>query len=290
MARFTIGAVEVKKVGVVGLGTMGAGIAQVCVQAGFETIGREISEELCDRAYQTIDHYVARGVEKGRLSEADKEASLARLTTTIDLADLAGCDLVIEAIVEELDAKQALFAELSAIVPQAVLATNTSALSVTEIASAAARPELVVGLHFFNPAPVLPLVEVVRTEQADDDAYEAAYAFAAALGKEPIRCHDTPGFVVNRVLIPLLNDCVRVLDEARVTPEDLDKALRFGLNWPIGPCALIDLIGVDVHVHASEALHAALGEARMAPPERLVTMQREGLLGRKSGEGFFSYR
>ena len=280
---------EVRKVGVVGLGTMGAGIVQVCVQAGFETVGREVSDELCDRARGTIDHFLARGVAKGRLTEAEKDAALARLTTTTELDDLAGCDLVVEAIVEELDAKQSLFAELSRIAPGAILATNTSALSVTEIASAAARPELVVGLHFFNPAPVLPLVEVVRTERSDEEVYEAVYAFAAALGKEPIRCHDTPGFVVNRILIPLLNDCVRVLDEARVTPEDLDKALRFGLNWPIGPCALIDLIGVDVHVHASEALHLALGEPRMAPPRRLIEMQQQGVLGRKSGRGFFAY-
>jgi 3-hydroxybutyryl-CoA dehydrogenase len=268
---------------------MGAGIAQVCVQAGFETIGREVSEELCERARTTVEHYLSRGVDKGRLSAADRDAALARLRTTTDLADLAGCDLVIEAIVEEPEAKRALFAELSAIARDAILATNTSALSVTEIAAAAAAPERVVGLHFFNPAPVLPLVEVIRTELTSDEVYEDAYAFAGALGKEPIRCHDTPGFVVNRVLIPLLNDCVRVLDEARVTPEDLDRALRFGLNWPIGPCALIDLIGVDVHVHASEALWEALREPRMAPPPRLQAMERAGLLGRKSGRGFFSY-
>jgi 3-hydroxybutyryl-CoA dehydrogenase len=268
---------------------MGAGIAQVCVQAGFETVGREVSDELCERARATAEHYLSRGVEKGRLSAEDRAAALARLHTTTDLADLAGCDLVIEAIVEEPEAKRALFAELSTIVPEAILATNTSALSVTEIASAAAAPERVVGLHFFNPAPVLPLVEVIRTELTSDEVYEDAYGFAAALGKEPIRCHDTPGFVVNRVLIPLLNDCVRVLDEARVTPEDLDRALRFGLNWPIGPCALIDLIGVDVHVHASEALWEALREPRMAPPARLRAMEKAGLLGRKSGRGFFSY-
>jgi len=281
--------VEIERVGVVGLGTMGAGIAQVCVQAGFETVGREVSDELCERARGTIDHFLARGVEKGRLSGEEKAAALGRLTTTTDLADLVGCDLVIEAIVEELDAKQALFAELSALAPGAILATNTSALPVTAIASASARPERVVGLHFFNPAPVLPLVEVVRAERTDPDVYEAAYAFAAALGKEPVRCNDTPGFVVNRVLIPLLNDCVRVLDEAGVTPEDLDRALRYGASWPIGPCALIDLIGIDVHVHASEALHAALGEERMAPPERLLELQRQGALGRKSGRGFFAY-
>jgi 3-hydroxybutyryl-CoA dehydrogenase len=280
---------RVERVGVVGLGTMGAGIAQVCVQAGFETVGCEVAEELCARAAATVAHYLERGVEKGRISHAERDAALGRLTTTTDPTDLARCDLVIEAIVEELEPKRALFARVSAIVPDAILATNTSALSVTELAAAAARPERVVGLHFFNPAPVLPLVEVVRTELVDADVYEAAYAFATALGKEPIRCNDTPGFVVNRVLIPLLNDCVRVLDEARVTPEDLDRAMRFGTSWPIGPCALVDLIGVDVHVHASEALWQALREPRMAPPPRLVAMEKAGLLGRKSGRGFYDY-
>jgi 3-hydroxybutyryl-CoA dehydrogenase len=269
---------------------MGAGIAQVCVQAGLETVGREVSVELCARAADRIGHYLARGVEKGRLTAEDRDAALARLTTTTEVADLAGCDLVVEAVVEELDVKQALFRELEAVVGEdTVLATNTSALSVTAIAEATARPERVVGMHFFNPAPVLPLVEVVRTELSSDDAVETTYALAERLGKTPIRCSDTPGFVVNRILIPLLNDCVRVLDEAGVTPEDLDKAMTRGVNWPIGPSALIDLIGVDVHVHASEALHAALGEPRMAPPERLVRMRDEGLLGRKTGRGFFTY-
>ena len=281
---------EVRKVGVVGLGTMGAGIAQVCVQAGVETVGREVSEELADRARERIAHYLGRGVEKGRLTPEEKDAALERLTTTTEIADLAGCELVIEAIVEELEAKRELFRELEDVVaPGAVLATNTSALSVTEIASAIERTERVVGLHFFNPAPVLPLVEVVRTPAASDDAVETAYAFAERIGKRPVRCADTPGFVVNRILIPLLNDCVRVLDEAGVTPEDLDTAMTAGLNWPLGPCALIDLIGIDVHVHASEALHSALGEARMEPPPRLVEMRAAGRLGRKSGRGFFAY-
>jgi 3-hydroxybutyryl-CoA dehydrogenase len=281
---------EVRKVGVVGLGTMGAGIAQVCVQANVETIGREVTEELAERARGRVAHYLGRGVESGRLTADERDAALARLTTTTELADLADCDLVIEAVVEELGAKRELFRELEDVVaPDAVLATNTSALSVTDIASATERPERVVGMHFFNPAPVLPLVEVVRTEAASDDAVEAAYAFAERIGKRPIRCGDTPGFVVNRILIPLLNDCVRVLDEAGVTPEDLDTAMTAGLNWPIGPCALIDLIGIDVHVHASEALHSALGEARMEPPSRLVGMRDAGHLGRKSGRGFFVY-
>jgi 3-hydroxybutyryl-CoA dehydrogenase len=160
---------------------------------------------------------------------------------------------------------------------------------VADIGAELERPERVVGMHFFNPAPVLPLVEVVRAEASSEEAVETAYAFAERIGKRPIRCGDTPGFVVNRILIPLLNDCVRVLDEAGVTPENLDTAMTAGLNWPIGPCALIDLIGVDVHVHASEALHAALAEPRMAPPPRLVEMRDAGRLGRKSGEGFFRY-
>jgi 3-hydroxybutyryl-CoA dehydrogenase len=283
-------AAEVGKVGVVGLGTMGAGIAQVCVQAGIETIGREVSEELCDRARERIAHYLGRGVEKGRLSEEERQAALARLTTTTDLADLAGCDVVIEAIVEDPEAKREIFRALEQVVGEGtVLATNTSALSVTAIAQETERPARVVGMHFFNPAPVLPLVEVVRTELSSREAVETAYALAERLGKEPIRCNDTPGFVVNRILIPLLNDCVRVLDEAGVSPEDLDKAMKRGVNWPIGPCALIDLIGVDIHVHASEALHDALGEPRMAPPERLVRMRDDGLLGRKTGRGFFDY-
>ena len=282
-------ATEIQRVGVVGLGTMGAGIAQVCVQAGVETVGRDVTEELGERARERIAHYLGRGVEKGRLTVDERDAALGRLTTTTELADLAGCDLVIEAVVEELDAKREIFAELDRLLPSAVLATNTSALSVGEIAAATGRPERVVGMHFFNPAPVLPLVEVVQAEASSDDAVDAAFAFAERTGKRPIRCRDTPGFVVNRILIPLLNDCVRVLDEASVTPGDLDTAMTAGVNWPIGPCALIDLIGVDVHVHASHALYGALGEERMRPPQRLVQMQESGRLGRKTGEGFFRY-
>ena len=281
---------DVRKVGVVGLGTMGAGIAQVSVQSGFETVGREVTPELGERGRATIERYLSRGVEKGRMSEGDRDAALGRLTLTTELSDLADCDLVIEAVLEELDLKREVFAELDRVTrPEAVLATNTSALSVTEIAEATARPERVVGMHFFNPAPVLPLVEVVRTSQSVDEAVDAAYAWAERAGKQPVRCNDTPGFIVNRILIPLLNDCVRVLDEADVPPEDLDKAMTNGAGWPLGPCALVDLIGVDVHVHASEALHGKLGEPRMSPPDRLVRMQQEGKLGRKSAEGFYRY-
>jgi 3-hydroxybutyryl-CoA dehydrogenase len=281
---------EISRVGVVGLGTMGAGIAQVCLQAGLEVVGREVEAELGEAARGRIDHYLSRGVEKGRLSAEDKDAALARLTTVTDLAGLAPCDLVIEAVFEDLAVKHETFKALDAIVgAETILATNTSALSVTQIAEVTERPERVVGLHFFNPAPVLPLVEVIRTERTSDEVFDAAYAFAQRIGKEPVACNDTPGFIVNRILIPLLNDCVRVLDEARVSPDDVDRAMRFGANWPIGPCALIDLIGVDVHVHASEALHAALGEDRMAPPDRLLEMQQAGNLGRKTGQGFYTY-
>jgi 3-hydroxybutyryl-CoA dehydrogenase len=281
---------EIRKVGVVGLGTMGAGIAQISVQSGNETVGRDVSMEAAERGRATIERYLGRGVEKGRLTADERDAALGRLRLTTELEALAECDLVIEAIVEELDAKRELFAELERIVARdAVLATNTSALSVTEIAAATQRPERVVGMHFFNPAPVLPLVEIVRAERTGDAAIEAAYAWAERVGKKPVRCNDTPGFVVNRILIPLLNDCVRVLDEADVAPDDMDKALENGAGWPLGPCALIDLIGVDIHVHASEALHGKLREPRMAPPERLLRMQAEGHLGRKSGRGFFDY-
>ena len=281
---------EIRKVGVVGLGTMGAGIAQVSVQSGFETVGREVSEELAERGRETIDRYLTRGVDKGRLTADERDAALGRLTLTTELSDLGDCDLVVEAVLEELELKRDVFAELDRVTrPEAVLATNTSALSVSEIAEATTHPERVVGLHFFNPAPVLPLVEVVRARLSSADAVEAAYAWAERAGKQPVRCNDTPGFIVNRILIPLLNDCVRVLDEADVLPEDMDKALTNGAGWPLGPCALIDLIGIDVHVHASEALHGKLGEARMAPPERLLRMQADGKLGRKSGEGFYTY-
>jgi 3-hydroxybutyryl-CoA dehydrogenase len=282
--------VEIRKVGVVGLGTMGAGIAQVSVQAGFDTVGREVADELGERGRATIERYLTRGVEKGRLTSDERDAALARLTLTTELSTLAHCDLVIEAVLEELDLKREVFAELDRVCrADTVLATNTSALSVAEIASATRRPERVVGMHFFNPAPVLPLVEIVRTPSTAPEAVQAAYDWAERAGKQPVTCNDTPGFIVNRILIPLLNDCVRVLDEADVGPEDMDKAMTNGAGWPMGPCALIDLIGVDVHVHASEALHGKLGEERMAPPERLRQMQAEGRLGRKSGAGFYTY-
>src|SRR5258705_1293303 len=270
---------------------MGAGIAQVSVQSGFETVGREVNDDLGERGRATIERYLSRGVEKGRLSAADRDAALGRLTLTTELGELADCDLVVEAALEELELKRELFAELDRVTsPDAIPATTTSALSVSEIAEATERPQRVLGMHFFNPAPVLPLVEIVRGRESSEEAVDAAYAWAEQAGKRPVRCNDTPGFIVNRILIPLLNDCVRVLDEAGVAPEDLDKAMTNGAGWPLGPCALVDLVGIDVHIHASEALYDKLGEERIAPPERLLQLQRAGLLGRKTGHGFFDYK
>jgi 3-hydroxybutyryl-CoA dehydrogenase len=280
----------IHRIGVVGLGAMGAGIAQLAIEAGYETVGREVTDELGEKARERVAHFLQRKVDKGQMTTDERESALARLTLSTDLSAFAGCDLVIEAIVEDLEPKQTLFGELEGIVgPDAILATNTSALSVTEIASAVSTPERVVGMHFFNPAPLMPLVEIVRAELSTEEAVDAAYAVGERLGKRPIRCHDTPGFVVNRVLIPLLNDCLRVLDEARVTPEALDTAMTAGAGWPMGPCTLVDLVGIDVHVHASEALYEKLREPRMAPPPRIVAMRNAGLLGRKSGRGFYSY-
>jgi 3-hydroxybutyryl-CoA dehydrogenase len=278
------------KIGVIGLGAMGSGIAQLAVEAGFETVGREVEMERAEKARDQIAHFLTRKVEKGTLTAAARDAAVARLSLTTVLADLADCDVVIEAAYEDLEVKHELFQVLESVVrDDTILATNTSALSVTAIASVLARPERAVGMHFFNPAPLMPLVEIVRAERTADDVFEAAFELGAKLGKTPIRCSDTPGFVVNRVLIPLLNDCVRVLDEAGITPEDLDAGMKYGAGWPMGPCELLDLVGADVHVHASEALYEKLREPRMAPPARLVRMQQAGKLGRKSGEGFYRY-
>ena len=280
----------VDKVGVVGLGTMGSGIAQLCIQAGVPTVAIEGSDELVERGLGRIDTQLARAVEKGRLEAGERERMLGLLDATTDVSSLAGCDLVIEAVFEDLAVKLELFGRVEKqLADDAVLATNTSALSVTQIAGGLERPGRRVGMHFVNPAPVLPLVEIVRSELSDDDAFDTAYAFGERIGKEPIACRDTPGFVVNRILIPVLNDAVRVLDEGAASAEDIDKGMRLGTNWPIGPLALIDLIGIDVHVHVCEVLWEAFREPRFAPPSRLVRMVQAGLLGRKSGRGFYRY-
>ena len=282
--------VEITKVGVVGMGTMGAGIAQLCMLAGVDTIGRDVTAEAGERGRASVAGFLDRSVEKGQLEGSAREEALGRLTVTTEMGDLDGCDLVIEAAFEDLGVKRELVAALDEVLgEEAFLASNTSALSLTEIAAASSRPERIVGMHFFNPAPLMPLVEIVRGERTRDDVFEAAFAFARRLGKVPVRCHDTPGFVVNRILIPLLNDAVQVLEEGTASPEDIDKGMKLGTGWPIGPLALIDLIGIDVHVHVCEALWNAYREPKFAPPPRLVRMTKAGLLGRKSGEGFYRY-
>jgi 3-hydroxybutyryl-CoA dehydrogenase len=280
----------ITRTGVVGLGTMGAGIAQVLLEGGCEVIGRDVDEAALERARARIEAGLARRVEKGLRSDGERQAALERLTLTLDLTALAGSQLVVEAIVEEIAAKRQLFAALDGICgATAVLATNTSAISVSAIAAGGAHPERCLGLHFFNPAPLMPLVEVVRAERTGDEAYASACALMEACGKLVVRCPDTPGFVVNRLLIPLLNDAVLTLEETGVSPADIDAAMTAGAGWPMGPVRLIDLVGIDVHVHAAEALHAALPEPRMAPPPRLREMLDAGLLGRKSGRGFYDY-
>lgn len=280
----------VAKAGVVGLGTMGAGIAQLCIQAGIPTVACDATPELAELGRGRIDKQLARSVEKGALTPERHAELIALLEPASEVEPLAGCDLVIEAVFESLEVKHELFGRIEQVVgPETVLATNTSALSVTEIAAPLAHPERLVGMHFFNPAPVLPLVEIVRADATGEDAFDTAYTFAERLGKDPIACADTPGFVVNRILIPVLNDAVRVLDEGVASPADIDKGMRLGTNWPIGPLALIDLIGIDTYVHVCEALWGAFREPRFAPPPTLVRMLKAGRLGRKSGRGFFEY-
>jgi 3-hydroxybutyryl-CoA dehydrogenase len=280
----------ITRAGVVGLGTMGAGIAQVLLEGGCEVVGRDVDDAALERARARIEAGLARRVEKGLRSEDERRAALARLTLVRDLSGLAGSQLVIEAIVEEIGAKRELFSALDdACEAQAVLATNTSAISVTAIAAGSAHPERCLGLHFFNPAPLMPLVEVVRAERTSEEALAAAFALMQRCGKQPVRCNDTPGFIVNRLLVPALNDAVRALDETGVSPAEIDAAMTAGAGWPMGPFRLIDLVGIDVHVHAAHALHAALPEPRMAPPPRLRRMLDAGQLGRKSGRGFYDY-
>jgi 3-hydroxybutyryl-CoA dehydrogenase len=280
----------ISRVGVAGLGTMGAGIAQVLLEGGFEVTGQDVDDGALERARSRIEAGLARRVQKGLLGEDARVAALSRLTLARELPALAGSELVIEAIAEEIELKRELFKALDGVcAAEAVLATNTSALSVTAIAQATQRPERCLGLHFFNPAPLMPLVEVVRAERTDDGPYEAAAALVEACGKQAVRCNDTPGFVVNRLLIPALNDAVRALDETGVSPAEIDVAMTAGAGWPMGPFRLLDLIGIDVHVHAAAALHAALPEPRMAPPATLLRMRDAGHWGRKSGRGFYDY-
>ena len=281
---------EIRKVGVVGLGTMGAGIAQVSVQSGFETIGREVEPELGERGRATIERYLARGVEKGRLSGDERDAALGRLTLTTDLADLADCDLVIEAALEELELKREIFAELDRVTrPDAILATNTSALSVSEIAEATARPGRVIGLHFFNPAPVMALVEVVAPPLADPAVVARAVAIMTTWGKTPVVCADRPGFIVNRVNRPFTIEALRILENGVGTITGIDEAMRDG-GFPMGPFELMDLTGIDVTFAAATGIWERLGHPDRLRPSPIQEAKVEaGDLGRKTGRGFYEY-
>lgn len=278
------------KVSIIGFGAMGSGIAHVCALAGLPVRVVEMSEEIIERDMASIDKFMQRAVEKGKLTDDQRKAALQRIDPATSLEHAFDADVVIEAVTENIDVKKSVFAQLDeGCSKDTILATNTSALSVTEIASATRRPERVCGLHFFNPAPVLPLVEVVRAERTSEEVVQRAYSFVEQIGKKPILCGDTPGFVVNRILIPLMNDVIRVYEAGTASAEDIDKGCRYGLNWPIGPLALVDLVGIDVHVHASEAMYEAYREPRFAPPPLLVRMVKAGKLGRKTGEGFYTY-
>jgi 3-hydroxybutyryl-CoA dehydrogenase len=280
---------EIGQVGVVGLGATGAALAELCLRAGVETVGCELSTSVAERARARIERSLYWEDEEGA-AKINGRPPIARLTLTGELSRLAECEVVFECAGEQGSAKRELIAELDATIRRdAVIASHTLRLSVTEVSASADRPQRVVGLHLPNQTGGSPLVEVVRGELTEAGAVESVAAFMKRLGRHPVCCQDTPGLIVDRVLIPLLNDCVRVLDEADVTPEDLDAGLRLGAGWSLGPCALLDSIGIDVHVAAAEALYAALREPRMAPPARLVRMRRAGLLGRKAGQGFYSY-
>ncbi len=279
-----------RTVGVAGFGAMGAGIGQVCLEAGYRVVAWDGFEGATARGCGRVRDGLARRVAKGQLTEEAAASALGSLSVADDLDLLADVDLVIEAIVEELLPKQQLFSRLHAMCrPDVTFATNTSALSVSAIAGASGRPERVVGLHFFNPAPLMRLVEVVRTVAVDPEVFAEALAFATTLGKEAVPCADTPGFLVNRILIPVLNDAVRVMEETGASADDIDRAMRFGAGWPMGPFALMDMIGLDVQAHASAALHDGLHEPRMAAPARLQRLVELGRLGRKTGRGFHEH-
>ncbi len=281
---------EIKTVGVVGAGTMGRGIARVAAEAGFQVLLVDVTQELVDRALQANDRELQRMVEKGKLSAEERAAVMARFKGTTDVAEMAACDFVIEAIFEDLAVKKDLFRRLDEICrPGVVLASNTSALSITEIAVATRRPQLVAGMHFFNPAPVMKLVEVVRGLTTADETVDLVRDMAARFGKEPVIVKESPGFVVNRILVPMMNEAIWLLQEGVASAEDIDKAMKLGANHPIGPLALADLVGLDVLLAVVETLHRELGEDKYRPAPLLRQMVRAGRLGRKSGAGFYQY-
>ena len=280
----------VKRVGIVGSGTMGAGIAEVAAKTGHEVVLRSRQQETADRMVASLEKSLAKQVEKGRLSEEDSAAALGRVTATSDLSELAGCDLVIESIIEDLGAKKHLFNELDRICgDHTILATNTSTLPVIELAMETGRPDKVCGVHFFNPAPAMALVEIVRPLTASDETIAAARTFAEACGKDPVEVKDQAGFIVNALLFPYLNNAVRMLEQGVASKEDIDSAMKGGCGFPMGPFALLDLVGLDVSLAILDALYAEFRDPNYAAVPLLRRMVSAEKLGRKTGAGFYDY-
>ncbi len=281
---------KIRKVGVVGCGLMGAGIAEVSARAGYETVVREVSQELLDGGLERLNGSLDRAVKKGKLDDETREATLARLSGTTGLEALADCDLVIEAVVENLKEKLELFAALDKTVQGAALfASNTSSLTITELGAATGRGDRFLGLHFFNPVPVMRLVEVVRTLMTSEEALATAGEFVRSLGKEPITCRDTSGFIVNRLLVPYLLDAIRAVEEGVGSVEDVDQGMKLGCGHPMGPLTLLDFVGLDTTYYIAEIMFQEYREKRFAPPPLLKQMVKAGRLGRKSGRGFYDY-
>ena len=281
---------EIKTVGVLGAGLMGSGIAQVAAQAGFATRVREVSDALCQRGRGGIEKMLTKAIERGKLAAEQRDAALARLEFTTEVADLRDCDIVIEAVVEDLGKKNAMWKELDALCPpHTIFASNTSSLTIAAMAAATARPDRMVGLHFFNPVPLMKLVEVVRTVTTSDDTFAAAFEFARRLGKEPIAAKDISGFVVNLLLVPYLIDAINALERGVASVEDIDKGMQLGTGYPMGPFTLLDLVGLDTTYKIAEIMFDEYREKRYAPPPLLKRMVLAGMYGRKSGKGFYDY-
>jgi len=280
----------VKRVGIVGSGIMGSGIAEIAAKTGHEVVLRSRHQETADAMVAGLEKSLGKQVEKGRLSEEDRQGTLSRVTATSDLGELAACDLVIESIVEDLTAKRHLFNELDRICGDAtIIATNTSTLPVIDLAMETGRPSKVCGVHFFNPAPVMSLVEIVRPLTADDETISEVRAFAEACGKTPVEVKDQAGFIVNALLFPYLNNAVRLLEGGVASRDDIDEAMKGGCNFPMGPLALLDLVGLDTSLAIIEALYAEFRDPNYAPVPLLKRMVAAEQLGRKSGKGFYDY-
>jgi 3-hydroxybutyryl-CoA dehydrogenase len=280
----------IRKVGVLGAGLMGSGIVEVCAKAGYDTVVREVDEGLVRKGLARIEGSLGKAVEKGKLPAADREAAWKRISSTTRLEDLAECDIVVEAIVENLELKKETYRTLDAACKEAtIFCSNTSSLTITEMSAATKRPDRFAGLHFFNPVPVMKLVEVVRTIATSEETFAAVFAFAQSLGKEPIRTGDNSGFVVNRLLVPYLLDAVRAFEEGVASREDIDKGMELGCGHPMGPLKLLDFVGLDTTYAIAEIMYDEYREKRFAPPPLLKRMVLAGRYGKKSGRGFYEY-